>query len=169
MTTRLGNERGLTLTEVMIVAVIGVLVLIAMGGFYLQSQGTWLDGSSQAITQRELTFVLETIGDSTRAASRAVVSFSPDSAHCQLALCPPDSTNSAPPSWYVWWNAADSLLHSGTNPVNGDAGPLLQSKVERFAVSADARTVSVSLRAHAATGQEVENTMSAAMLNRATP
>ena len=37
------DERGLTLTEVAIVGVIGVLVLLGLGGFYLNSQATWLD------------------------------------------------------------------------------------------------------------------------------
>ena len=40
MNARWRDERGLTLTEVMIVAAIGLLVLLGLGGFYLNSQAT---------------------------------------------------------------------------------------------------------------------------------
>lgn len=163
MTLRALDQRGITLTELMIVGVIGVLVLLAMGGFYLQSQTTWLDASSQSITQREATMVAEVIGDSVRSSNRAIVAFTPDNAHCQLALY---KLGSVTPSYYFWWNPVDSLIHSGTNTSAGDRGPMLQSKVERFSVSSDVKLVSVDLLARAATGQRIGLSVSAVMRNR---
>lgn len=157
------DERGLTLTELMIVAMIGVLVLLTMGGFYLQSQATWLDASSQSITQREATMVGQAIADSVRSCNSAAVAFTPDPAHCQLALC---KFGSVTPSYYFWWNPVDSLIHSGTDTGAGDQGPMLQSKVERFAVSANRTLVTADLSTRAATGQTIGLSVSAVMRNR---
>lgn len=156
------NERGLTLTEVMVVAAIGVLVLLALGGFYVQSQSTWLDASAQSITQREVTLVNQAISDSVRSASRAIVTLTPDADHCELALI---RFGQVTPSWYFWWDSSDSLVHCGTDLAAGDKGPMAQSKVERFAISAGNSMVTVSTRARAATGQTVENEMTSVMLN----
>src|SRR5258706_10357166 len=60
-TSRRLDQRGLTLMEVRIVVVLASLVMLALLGFYINSQATWNDASSQTITQRELTMVIERI------------------------------------------------------------------------------------------------------------
>ena len=53
MTSPHANERGMTLTEVAVVMILGTMIMAGMVGFYLSSQGLWLDASTQAITQRD--------------------------------------------------------------------------------------------------------------------
>lgn len=164
MTPRTLDERGLTLTEVMIVATIGLLVLLGLGGFYLNSQSTWLDASSQSITQREATLVSEAIADSVRVGARAIATPVPDADHGQLALYRFEDLTT--PCGCFWWSPEDSLVYFGPDPASSLRRPLLASKVERFRVEADAAIVRVSLRVRAATGQRVEVETSTLMRNR---
>lgn len=157
------NERGLTLTEVTIVAAIGLLVLLGLGGFYLNSQSTWLDASSQSITQREGTLIAQAIAERAQGSGRAIASPVPDAEHEQVAFYPNGGTTA---DWCFWWDPADSLVHHGPDPANDDRGALGSSKVERFVVIADASLVRVSLRLRSATGQKVEVSTSAFMRNR---
>ena len=163
MTTRAHAERGLTLTEVTIVAAIGLLVLMGLGGFYLNSQATWLDASSKTITQREATLVTEAISENARLGAKATVIPLPDLDHGQIALYRlADPT----PYWYYWWDAADSLIHQGPNPATDDRGAMHASKAERFRVVVnDSALVEVELRLRAATGQRVTVSTSAVMRN----
>ena len=41
-----GAEAGLTLTEVSVVMIIGTIIMAGLVGFYLASQGLWLDAST---------------------------------------------------------------------------------------------------------------------------
>ena len=43
------NERGLTLTELAIVGAMGLLVMTAIMGFYMNCQTLWTDASSKSI------------------------------------------------------------------------------------------------------------------------
>lgn len=158
------DERGLTLTEVTIVAAIGLLVLLGLGGFYLSSQATWLDASSQSITQREGTLIAHAVADRARTSRAAIVTPAPDADHAQVAFYSPTSGTTA--EWCYWWNPADSLVHHGPDPVNDDRGALGASKVERFRVEADAAMVRVWVRLRSATGQQVEVATRALMRNR---
>jgi hypothetical protein len=158
------DERGLTLTEVTIVAAIGLLVLLGLGGFYLNSQATWLDASTQSITQREATLIAHAIADRARESRSAIVTPVPDAEHAQVAFFAPGSGTTA--DWCYWWNPGDSLVHHGPDPANDDRGALGSSKVERFRVEADAAMVRVALRLRSATGQRVEFSTSAFMRNR---
>lgn len=162
MTTRTLDERGITLTEVTIVAVIGLLVLMGLGGFYLNSQATWLDASSQSITQREATLLTETIADSVRWSRAANASNNPDAEHAMLTLY---RYGQVTPSWCYWWNPGDSLVHHGPDPAN-DRGAMLSSKVERFRVITDVDFVQVAVRLRSATGQTVELSTTTLMRNR---
>lgn len=156
------DERGLTLTEVTIVAAIGTVVLLGMGGFYLQSQATWIDASAQSITQREVTLVTQVIVDSVRTSASAVVTNSPDPTHHQLDLA---KHGSVLPFYRFWWSASDSLVHCGTAPGASDDHAMMSSPVEQFVVSLNGSLVRVSLRARAETGQRIEFSGTARMRN----
>lgn len=158
------DERGLTLTEVTIVAAIGLLVLLGLGGFYLSSQSTWLDASSQSITQREATLITQAIANRARGSASAIATPVPDPDHGQVTLY----RHGSPPTvdWCYWWDPADSLVHHGPDPVNDDRGALGTSKVERFRVDADSAVVRVGVRLRSATGHLVEVSTSALMRNR---
>src|SRR5262249_34679905 len=66
------NERGLTLTELAVVMILGTMIMAGLVGFYLSSQGLWLDASTQAITQREASLVATAVRDSLRKSGKAV-------------------------------------------------------------------------------------------------
>ena len=155
--TRSGRgEGGLTLTEVTVVMIIGTMIMAGLVGFYLASQGLWLDASTQAITQREASLVASAIRDGVRSAGYARVSSVPDSLHQQLALYrqPSDLT----PSYYFWWDSGDSLIHAGPTIGGPNSGPMVTSHAERFRVSTSNQkpAVRVDLRLRSATGSTVE-------------
>lgn len=135
-------ERGLTLTELTVAMVMAALVVMGIVGFYMNSQALWFDASAMAITQREGSLVLQTIGRAARQASDATVSLPDgDPNHAQLQLQMPDSSGTHP--WYFWWGP-DSLIHEGPDTGAGDLGPIIQqSKVERFVVVADSEKVQI--------------------------
>lgn len=163
MTARGANERGMTLTEVAVVMILGTMIMAGMVGFYLSSQGLWLDSSTQAITQREASLVSAAIRDSVRKSAFAVESASPDSLHEQLALF--RKMDDTTPYYYFWWNAGDSLLHSGTSVGNSASGPMIVSHAERFRISTSPVAVRVDLRLRTASGDAVESSAYAVMKN----
>ena len=145
-------EAGLTLTEMAVVMIIGTIIMAGLVGFYLSSQGLWLDASTQVITQREATLVASAIRDRVRAAHSATMSPVSDSLHCQLSLTRAgDST----PSYYFWWDPSDSLIHAGPS-VGPNSGPMILSQAERFRVDCSNQGVRVDLRLRSATGSPVE-------------
>jgi prepilin-type N-terminal cleavage/methylation domain-containing protein len=125
------GERGLTLTEVTVTMVLAAIVMTGLVGFYLSSQATWLDGSLQAITQREATLVIETIRRRVQTANQAVSAPVDGGAHWELVIV----QKPGDPGYYYWWSAADSLIHEGFRDQGDDRGPMLSSKVDRFVVS----------------------------------
>jgi len=163
MRLRALDEKGLTLTEVTVVAVLGLLVIFGLIGFYLQSQATWLDASSQTITQREATLMVRTIADQVRVCGSAVVTPSPDADHSMVSLV---NHGAGSAHFHFWWNSADSLVHQGTDTGAGDRGPMGSSKVERFAVTATGQLVTVQVRLRSPQGQRVDAFGGAALVNR---
>lgn len=157
-------ERGITLTEVAVTMIIGTMIMAGLVGFYMSSQGMWLDASTQAISQREATLVVETLRDSVRMSGKALVTASPDSVHQQLALY--RTPASVTPYYYFYWSASDSLIYSGTSVGGAGAGPMIVSKAERFQLDATSDAVQVDLRLRSASGQTVEYTSFAVMRNR---
>lgn len=155
------DERGLTLTEVTIVAAIGLLVLLGLGGFYLNSQATWLDASTQSITQREATNATEAIAEHARAAGSAIATPSPDADHQQIAFYALGSPN---PDWCFWWDATDSLVHHGPNRAD-DRGAILASKAEILRFTVADHVVQSELRLRSVTGDRVTVASSALMRN----
>ena len=161
------TEAGLTLTEVAVVMIIGTMIMAGLVGFYLASQGLWLDASTQAITQREASLVASAIRDSVRAAGWAESSSVPDSLHQQLTLY--RKAGDAVPSYYFWWDASDSLIHAGPAIGGPNSGPMVDSRAERFQVTSASigadRVVRVDLRLRSATGSSVEMGTLAVVMN----
>lgn len=149
-------ETGLTLTEVAVVMIIGTMIMAGLVGFYLASQGLWLDASTQVITQREASLVVSAIRDSVRASGYAQAYSVPDSLHQQLALY--RKVGDPSPSYYFWWDASDSLIHAGATIGGAGSGPMVTSHAERFQVTAsDSRpAVRVDLRLRSASGSTIE-------------
>lgn len=67
------HERGFTLTELAIVGTLAVLVMLGLMGFYFNSQRMWLDGSTQAMTQRDATLLVDVISRDTHTAAQAFI------------------------------------------------------------------------------------------------
>ena len=156
------HERGVTLVEVAVVGVLATVVMLALTGFYINSQGTWIDASAQAVTQRELTFVLQTIADSVHAANSADTS-TPGS----LLLYDYSPTSPPPEKCWFRWDATDSLIHGGVG--EADRGPIGSSKVTSFQVTQDAsrRMVRViGLQMRSANGRVLTLSTDAAFFNR---
>jgi hypothetical protein len=159
------SERGLTLTEVTIVAVLASIVMLGLVGFYMSSQGTWMSASAKAITQREATTLLENISEKVHAAAGATVIGN------QLELF--DSV--APPhTMYVFWweqpdstvsDTADCLIHEGPDR-DHDRGSAITSKCERFVCTAGSKMVQVDLLLRSAEGDTVHLNTKIAMINR---
>jgi Tfp pilus assembly protein PilW len=157
MTVLRRDQRGLTLTEVAVVMILGTMIMAGLVGFYLSSQGLWLDGSTQAITQREASLVASAIRDSVRRSGRAEASASPDLQHMQLALFKSaDAAQSPSPYYYFYWNEADSLIHAGPTVAGPGAGPIGSSRSTRFQFVASKDGVRMDLRLLTATGNRVD-------------
>lgn len=152
-----GNE-GVTLTEMTVVTVLATVVMLGLTGFYLSSQFTWIDGSAKAMAQREGTFLLETIRDSTHTAYWYDVTGS------QLSLYKIGSSN----AFYSFrWDPSgpDSILRAGPP---GAESRILQSNVRRFELAfVDSSVVDLTaLELVSATGQSVVFRSRFALLNR---
>ena len=155
VTRMLRSETGLTLTEVFVVMIIGTMIMAGLVGFYLASQGLWLDASTQAITQREASLVAEAVRDYVRQSGAAIATPSPDGLHQQLALLKTSKPGEVP-YYYFWWDPADSLIHSGATVGGTGTGPMIVSRADRFQVTSTTNGVRMDLRLWTATGSTVE-------------
>ncbi len=130
-------ERGVTLTELTIATVLASVVMIGLVGFYMGSQGVWIDSSGQALTQREATQVASDITERCRGANQMVVTdVSGDSLQSVTFFVP---TSTGTNSYHYWWSAGDQRVHYEQNG-GGDKGPIAASQVERFAFIANIDT-----------------------------
>jgi hypothetical protein len=122
----------------MVVIVLSGVVTIGLLGFYLNSQATWIDGSSQALTQREGTLLVETIADKTHGA----VSFWTDKVSASYPTCCFVSLydNSTKEIGRFAWDPSDSLVHYFGLDAGGNLvprGPITTSIVEQFQLADD--------------------------------
>ncbi len=131
-------ERGLTLTELTVATLMASIVMIGLVGFYMNSQGVWMDSSGQALTQREATQLTEEVTQRSRGAAYLTLTpVSGDSLQDITFFSPgPGGTTTTA---RFWWRAADRRVHLELNG-GGDAGPLEVSDVERFAFRANPDT-----------------------------
>jgi hypothetical protein len=167
MTTRPGvgavpNQRGITLVEVTVVGVLAAIVMLAMTGFYINSQGTWIDSSAQAVTQREASLVLEVLTDSIHTATSATVSAGPP----LLVLYNVDGIERS----RFWLEPSDQRIHMGGGNPSVDQGPLETSHVTQFVVGKNDSMVCITaLQLHTASTDSVTFSTAAALLNRIPP
>jgi hypothetical protein len=111
--------------ELAIVGTLAVIVMLGLMGFYFSSQHMWLSGSSQALTQRDASLVIDAIALRAHEAATAIVDTS-DPRHHTLTLFDSGNTQRA----RFAWDTSDSLLHYYDSTV--DKGPIAESRVARF-------------------------------------
>jgi Tfp pilus assembly protein PilW len=140
MTHALRNERGLTLMELTVVFVLATLVMTGLVSFYLNSQATWVDGSTQAQAQREETLIVQSLADSIHTADKATVTNYPsgDPQHQMVTLFRNNN-----PFYAFWWSPTDSSIHGGLGPGISDKGPLMTSRVTIFQLQSSGDTLIV--------------------------
>jgi hypothetical protein len=158
-------ERGLTLTEITITLVLAAVLMTGLVVFYLNSQSVWIDGSAQAITQREATLVLHEIADRTRSATG--VSYSPGPPTV-LTL----RLGESGPRQYVFRWDSDSLLYEDYTDASGvvhPLGPILQSRVATFAAGFSGSIVAETLSVLTPQRIAVSMSSSASMINLGAP
>jgi hypothetical protein len=166
------SERGLTLTELTVVMVLATLVMVGLMTFYFSSQATWMDGSTQAVTQREATLVIKEIASQVhRSAKAEVQTDAADPAHDELILKDRLDNELCRFTYMV----GDSLLHKRIGPVGGptavDKGPVAISKLERFnLVSIGDSLLDIQMiQLKSASGQHVRIASTVALYNNPTP
>lgn len=132
-------ERGVTLTELTIATVLASVIMFGLVGFYIGSQGVWMDSSGQALTQREATQIIETLTERGQGALGITLTdvVGTDSLQSITFLVPR-------PGGYVgsdrfWWDASDHRIHHEVDG-GGDRGALEASEVQRFSFRCDADT-----------------------------
>lgn len=155
-------DRGSTLFELMVVTVLATSALLGIVFFYLSSQATWMEGSTQAISQREATVIMGALTDSLRKASSAAVFDSPDSLHQGVSIRDSSGTE----FFRVWWNAPDSLVHEKVRG-GSDLGAIGRSKVETFTFGrADSLVELRLLQIRSANGERVRVATTVNLYNR---
>jgi hypothetical protein len=98
-------------------------------GFYMTSQAVWMEGSSQAITQRDATLLVAAMTENVRRAARAVTVDDPDMQHQTLYLYSDKNATTLPFRCYYW---KDSRVYFGSDqPRTGDT-LVVVSPVDRF-------------------------------------
>jgi hypothetical protein len=157
-----GGERGLMLTELVIVGLLATMVMLALTLFYINSQNVWIEGSTQALAQRDGSLLVDVMRRSVHEANQATVSTT-DPNHDQLTL----TYSGGRPTIDFRWDSTDSLIHrwdSGTN----DNGPVATTPVSRFRVTTLDSTMVVltQLQLKTANGDSVNLASSFALLGR---
>lgn len=116
----------------MVVIVLAGVVTLGILGFYVNSQATWIDASSQALAQRDATLLVEILSDRAREASSfMILPSSPDSSKQMVLLFDQNLVESS----RFTWELGDSLVHLWQAGV--DKGPVITSVVEEFKLGGD--------------------------------
>ena len=121
------DARGFTLIELAVVGVLATIVMLGLTAFYFNSQSSWLDGSTQALAQRDGTLLVERITRGARQSAKAQLDVS-DPSHHKLLLY---DRGSLQPVHAFWRKDGDELVHEGPNPAV-DRGAVVTSRVARF-------------------------------------
>lgn len=157
------NARGITLVELTIVSALAMLVILAMIGFYISSQSSWMAGSSQALAQRDATQLLEAISNRVRSAAHAEVDRT-DPLHHTLILRDAAQAD----SWRFWWDGNDRRIHQGPSMhPDSDRGAVVNTPVTRFQLDTLTRLVEIQMiELQADDGRAVRISSAAALYNR---
>lgn len=159
------SDRGLTLPEIMVVVVLAGIVTLGIVGFYLTSQATWIEASTQAMVQRDATTLVEGITRETRRAGSAIVSpIPPDNSSLTLY-----DRNFATELMQFTWDPVDSLVKVVVAGV--DMGPAVSSTVEHFQAVLDDTfpLVHLDIRLRGPTGDVVKIATAIRMYNADSP
>lgn len=130
------SQRGLTLTEVMIVVALAALVMLGLVSFYMTSQSVWMEGSTQALIQRDATLLVAAITGSVRHAARAEVL---DHNGQQIVYLRADANPATPPFRCFYWDdsrAGTGRVYAGRDQPRGDDTLVVVSQVDSFRLSA---------------------------------
>ena len=127
------SNAGFTLTELAIVMVLAALVTVGLVTFYLNSQGMWVDASTQSMVQRDASLIVERMAHRTHLAYTAAILNDPDVLHQTVILFSRDAEETS----RFWWESSDSLIHYSVGSTLTDRGPIVGSKVERFQLDMD--------------------------------
>ena len=127
--------QGFTLLEVMVVMILAGFVTLGLAGFYISSQGGWLDASSQALAQRDATSIIESIVAKGRGATSVLTI--PCSGEADSMVVFLKGFPIAVPYSSFWWSNSDSLMHEGDGTCAAGQGAMAASAVERFSVTYD--------------------------------
>ncbi len=165
------GQRGMTLVEVSVVMVLATLVVTGLIGFYISSQTLWMQGSAQALAQRDATLLVEALSDTVRQYAHAVVFDSPDGLHQGVALY---AQGDVTERCRFWWSERDARIHyaqgmgsSGPATRVDDFGPVVPSLVARFQLAATGTAVEIRLLSiRSAEGDVIQMTGAAALNNR---
>ena len=159
------DQRGLTLLELTAVMAIASIVTVGLVSFYLNSQTTWMEGSTQAIAQREGSLVLADLTRKARLASFVDVQPSPDTLHHRVVFVHPDGSQHA-----FYWDPSDSLVHTALKLPDFEVqelGPCVSYPVTAFKLETDGAVVELKeLALLLPNGQVVTSTGAAALYNR---
>lgn len=120
------DERGLTLTELAIVGTLAVLVMLSLTGFYYNSQKMWMEGSTQAMAQRDATLIRDVLARRVHVAASATVDVS-DPLHHVIALFDDGGTQLC----QIGWEPGDSKIHT-YDAAGVSTGPIADSRALRF-------------------------------------
>jgi prepilin-type N-terminal cleavage/methylation domain-containing protein len=157
------SQRGLTLTELVIVMTLAAMVTVGLVTFYLNSQGMWVDASTQALVQRDATLLVETLSKRVHMATSAQVINDPDSLHQTLFLFNYDPQMNS----RFYWDPTDGLIHYDIGDPWIPHGPVVGSRVDRFQVDRnDTHVFLTRLRMGTNTGVPVELNSSMAFYNK---
>src|SRR5262245_316783 len=136
------SEHGFTLTELAIVGTLAVLVMLGLMGFYFNSQRMWLDGSTQAMTQRDATMLVDVLARDVHPAAQAIIT-PVDADHDRLELY--DASSLIELAKFEI-NAEGKVCRWAQ--VNGDfaaLGPVADSKAVRLKFATDGKFVDLTL------------------------
>jgi prepilin-type N-terminal cleavage/methylation domain-containing protein len=162
----LTHAAGFTLVEMMVVVVLAGVVTLGLVAFYINSQATWLDASTQAMAQRDATTILDAMRKRAKSSAQAIILPAGGGTNHALVLYDNDLVEVG----RFLWDPADSTIHwaTGADPSN-DQGPVVPTKVQRFWLRLDPALPSIvhvdTLRVYSTTGQTVQLASTLAMYN----
>ena len=154
----LRSERGVTLTELTVVTVLASIVMLGLVGFYMSSQATWLDASTQALTQREATLLLGEITKQVQGATSVTIGAT-NPERCTLTLIRPGGAQ----HMFFWQD--DSVFTESDS--TGARPAVAASTVEKFEVDSNDTLVFVrNLQLRSSMGRSIQMSSNIRIYNR---